>query len=416
MRDCTFKPNAGPRLGALSPAGDKAGDAQSQASGAAPQPRRSSTSGGQPVQVEIFQRHVKWVEQRDRKLAEARVEAAQREVEGCTFAPRMPRRNSISGAPGGTAAPSSIAPMRRNSLPGKVASASAANQFFGYDASGAPVRTQQQQQQQAQSALFGLASSPPAELDAPGVDTYLQRVQRARQLAYEKSHPPFADGSRWTGNVTRPQGFQLATSSLGASTGRGRSSSIGASGAGSVAGASTARGSTAAADTRARKAVEVHTRGSRTNAQAASAVAKDNAAAAAIINAVVARAASAVMGNAHQPSLLVPGSSGASSAGSGVGAGAQAGVARSGGLELSSADDIRARLRQLEANAGSAAPAARPSTMPSTITLSGTQPPDIRFYSSAAAAPAPLTTPMSPDFISSRMEAMASAAVAAKRK
>lgn len=146
---------------------------------------------------------------------------------------------------------------------------------------------------------------------------HLARQVRARELAHEKRNPPFVDGSRWTGRATQPQEFTLRLA------GNGRRASIGTDG-------------DSYASRALRKPVSAATSGISMKGSPTRGPAPE----------------SAISPDASTPAMASPQLQYSSHTSALAGSDP---LLTSGGM--TTADDIRARLRQLEAMTGTPTPA-----------------------------------------------------------
>jgi hypothetical protein len=344
-------------------------------------PRRAPPASTEEVGKRIFAEQVAWLRQRESRVQEAKRYQVEKELVGCTFKPVIPtRRSSISGPSTGLGASSAAAGAggRRNSLPGRM-------------------------------------------VEAKGVDNFLERQKVARELAAEKANPHFADGSKWTGRVTRAIAPRFQS--------RG---SVGDTGSTS---------SRAAGGVKGRVMAAIHTRTRGVAASAGSSAAAITSNVTAMISSAIAKVAAAAGKTVAVPSSAPSGAGAKGSSGAAAAPVAAVPAPRVGG-EMATAEDIRARLRQLEAmNAATSGPSTRPASTGglSATVVAGTAPrglardgaardgilpPDIRFgvpsapASTLSSSSLPLgvgggfgsSGPGSPDPLLSRLEIMAAAA------
>jgi hypothetical protein len=181
----------------------------------------SSVQGGHHLVItkkaaaKAFEEQREWLQERERKIIEAQRDLIERELLPCTFKPRLvtspkrnsaarARRSSISGPTGGLSSlmkddKAFAKGGRRSSLPGIPTSVFGSNLVHP----GHP----------STSISQGTTSFiDPSGLRNPnGIDSFIERQKKARELALIKANPPFADGSKWTGKPTHPAPPRVAS-------------------------------------------------------------------------------------------------------------------------------------------------------------------------------------------------------------
>lgn len=166
--------------------------------------------------AKAFEEQREWLQERERKIIEAQRDLIERELLPCTFKPRLvtspkrnsaarARRSSISGPTGGVSSlmkdeKSLGKGGRRSSLPGIPTSVFGSNLVH----SGHPTP----------SVVHGSSTSfidATGQRNPSGIDSFIERQKKARELALIKANPPFADGSKWTGKPTHPAPPRVAS-------------------------------------------------------------------------------------------------------------------------------------------------------------------------------------------------------------
>lgn len=262
MVQCTFQPNADTARVALAAA--LAASVESEGAPAnVPNPSHAPVLLHNPGAA-LFARSVSWAVEKESRLREAREAALRKDVEECTFrpglpaavAPRQQRRASISGGGGGA-----MASLRRLPSPTPVGRGAGGEGRGGRRASLSEVKQSSSSSLGLQQGRSTLMVSPLRPTTAPqnqggggsgpssrgshgaaahsqlsqqdpstqprpstlGLDAFVERLKLGRALSYSKKNPALPDGSRWTGEVTRPQAPKLAPGRKGGS----RRSSVG---------------------------------------------------------------------------------------------------------------------------------------------------------------------------------------------
>jgi len=168
--------------------------------------------------AKAFEEQREWLQERERRIIEAQRDLIERELLPCTFKPRLvtspkrnsaarARRSSISGPTGGVTTSVLMKDEkarakggRRASLPGIPTSVFGSNLVHP----GHPT--------------VGIVHNSTSFIDATGnrnpngIDSFIERQKKARELALIKANPPFADGSKWTGKPTHPAPPRVAIS------------------------------------------------------------------------------------------------------------------------------------------------------------------------------------------------------------
>jgi hypothetical protein len=202
--ECTFQPNAEKFLAAAgiqptaSPSSIKSKSPSGKRSAqvaTSPQPRvRVQLKAPASVGEEMYQRHVMWQKEKEKRLEIQRKQEKEKELKDCTFEPVIVGSSggisstsfSSSAAAGASSASSGV--TAKNSIP--PVNANAKNEYFMKESKDI----------------------------VSGVDTFLTRQEKARKLKEEKN-VPVPVGAKWTGKTTTPMEFNLHSKSSRSSFG-----------------------------------------------------------------------------------------------------------------------------------------------------------------------------------------------------
>jgi hypothetical protein len=224
MEGCTFAPEINEisrqltkQRASASMIGGSGGNSAAGSGASGAMDRGGSRGGGEDgagavaCGLSVADRLEAWAEQREQRLVRQREIAKSKEFDGCTFQPNV---NSAGATLMGAAGAAGVGGLReeephdRNGPAGGWYGAEAplgANDLSRQQSSGRNVK-QPAQSKQAKKASVKRSNKPHA-----GIDSFLERQRKGRELAEERRTVKHCTGASWTGKATKPVEFALRT-------------------------------------------------------------------------------------------------------------------------------------------------------------------------------------------------------------